>query len=50
MTALSCVALGVAFLVAVALLVFAGVLIGWVIPAILERAREARGAPPPNRD
>jgi hypothetical protein len=50
MTALSCVALGVAFLVAVALLVFAGILIGWVIPALIERAREARDAPPPNRD
>ena len=50
MTAISCVALGVAFLVAVGLLVFAGVLLGWVIPSIIERAREERGAPPPNRD
>jgi hypothetical protein len=50
MTALSCVALGVAFLVAVALLVLAGVLLGWVIPALIERARAERGAPPPNRD
>jgi len=50
MTALSCLGVGIAFVVAVALLVFAGFLLGWVIPALLERARERRGAPPPNRD
>ena len=50
MTALSCVAIGVAFLVAVGLLVFAGVLLGWVIPALIERARERGGVPPPSRD
>jgi len=49
MTALSCFALGIAFLVAVALLVLAGVLIGWVIPALIERAREEKRARPPNR-
>ena len=50
MTAISCVALGIAFLVAVALLVFAGFLLGWVIPALIERARAERAARPPNRD
>lgn len=32
MTALSCLALGFGFAVAVGLLVFAGVVIGWIIP------------------
>ncbi len=50
MTALSCVAIGVAFLVAVGLLVFAGVLAGWVIPALIERARARKGDPPGNTD
>ena len=50
MTALSCVAIGIAFLLAVGLLVFAGVLPGWVIPALIERARARKGAPPPNTD
>jgi len=31
-TALSCLAIGLGFVIAVALLVFAGVLIGWMIP------------------
>jgi hypothetical protein len=44
MTALSCVAIGIAFLVAVLLLVFAGALLGWVIPWLLERSR--RPEPP----
>jgi len=48
MTAISCVAIGIAFLLAVALLVLAGVLLGWVIPALIERRRRGRGAPPPN--
>ncbi|HEX5134743.1 MAG TPA: hypothetical protein VFW81_05070 [Thermoanaerobaculia bacterium] len=44
MTALSCLALGVAFVVAVGLLVFAGILIGWIVPALIERFRAAREA------
>lgn len=47
-TALSCLAIGLAFVLAVALLVFAGVMLGWVIPALIERARRQRDAPPPN--
>jgi hypothetical protein len=43
MTFLSCVAVGVAFLLAVGLLVFAGVLLGWYIPALIEQARRQRG-------
>jgi hypothetical protein len=39
MTALSCLALGFGFAVAVGLLVFASVVIGWVIP---QRRREPR--------
>lgn len=50
MTALSCLAIGVAFLLAVGLLVFAGVLLGWVMPELIERARRRRGAPPSHRD
>lgn len=50
MTALSCLGIGIAFFVAVALLVFAGFLLGWVVPAVIERVRERRGDPPPNRD
>jgi hypothetical protein len=50
MTAVSCLAIGLAFLVAVGLLVFAGFLLGWVMPAIIERARDRKGAPPPHRD
>lgn len=48
MTALSCVAIGIAFLLAVGLLVLAGVLLGWVIPALIERSRGRKDAPPPN--
>lgn len=48
MTALSCVAIGIAFVIAVALLVLAGVLLGWVIPAVIERSRDRKNAPPPN--
>lgn len=48
MTALSCVAIGIAFLLAVGLLVLAGVLLGWVIPALIERSRRRKDAPPPN--
>jgi shikimate kinase len=39
MTALSCLALGFGFAIAVGLLVFASVVIGWVIP---HRRREPR--------
>jgi len=42
MTVLSCLAIGVAFLVAVGLLVFAGVMLGWVIPRLWERSRGRR--------
>ena len=42
MTFLSCVAIGVAFLLAVGLLVFAGVLLGWYVPALIERAWRRR--------
>ncbi len=48
MTALSCVAIGIAFLLAVGLLVLAGVLLGWVIPSLIERSRRQKDAPPPN--
>ena len=48
MTALSCVAIGIAFLLAVGLLVLAGVLLGWVIPALIERSRRRKDASPPN--
>jgi len=47
-TVLSCLAIGLAFIVAVGLLVFAGVMLGWVLPALIERSRRAKGAPPPN--
>ena len=50
MTAISCVAIGVAFLLAVVLLIFAGVVLGWVIPSILERSRAAKGDPPRRTD
>jgi hypothetical protein len=51
MTALSCLALGTAFLLAVGLLVFAGVTLGWIFPDLLERwKRRSPGDPPPNRD
>jgi hypothetical protein len=49
MTFFSCLAIGLAFVIAVGLLVFAGVLLGWVLPAIIERRRAARGGPPANR-
>jgi hypothetical protein len=47
MTVLSCVAIGIAFLLAVGLLVFAGVLLGWYLPALIDRARRRRGEGPP---
>ncbi len=39
MTVLSCLAIGLAFLIAVGLLIFAGVVIGWLIPRMVERSR-----------
>jgi len=47
-TALSCLAIGFAFVVAVGLLVFAGVILGWILPALIERARRGKSDPPPN--
>ena len=49
MTALSCLALGIAFVVAVALLVLAGVLLGWIVPTLIERSRAARDAARQNK-
>ena len=43
MTFLSCLAIGIAFAVAVGLLVLAGVLLGWALPAAIERSRRLRG-------
>ncbi len=50
MTVLSCLGIGLAFAIAVGLLVFAGFMLGWVIPAVIERGRERRGGLPPNKD
>jgi hypothetical protein len=50
MTALSCLGIGIAFLVAVALLALAGVLLGWVLPAVIERAKARKDAVPPHTD
>jgi hypothetical protein len=49
MTLLSCIAIGLAFAIAVSLLVLAGVLIGWNLPRLLSWLR-ARGAPGSPRD
>ncbi|HEX9303721.1 MAG TPA: hypothetical protein VGA31_04635 [Thermoanaerobaculia bacterium] len=46
MTALSCLGIGIAFAIAVGLLVLAGVLLSWVLPALVERWRAARNVPP----
>src|SRR5215813_8096066 len=43
MTFLSCLSIGLAFLIAVALLIFAGVMLGWVLPTAFARSR--RGVP-----
>jgi Mg/Co/Ni transporter MgtE len=45
MTLLSCLLIGLAFLLAVFLLVTAGVLLGWVLPFLIERSREKRRDP-----
>lgn len=50
MTALSCLAIGIAFLVALALLILAAFLLGWVLPAVIERSKARKDAPPPNTD
>lgn len=50
MTLLSCLAIGFAFLIAVALLVFAGVMIGWFIPRLLERSRRGNRDASKDRD
>lgn len=42
MTFLSCLAIGIAFALAVSLLVLAGVLLGWALPAAIERSRRLR--------
>jgi hypothetical protein len=39
MTFLSCLGIGIAFAIAVALLVLAGVLLGWALPAAIARSR-----------
>jgi hypothetical protein len=47
MTYFSCLAIGVAFAIALGLLTLAGVLLGWFLPAWLERMRRSRGRRPP---
>jgi hypothetical protein len=49
MTLLSCLGIGIAFVIAVALLVLAGVLLGWLVPTIVERWRARRDRPPNKR-
>jgi hypothetical protein len=41
MTFLSCLGIGIAFLIAVCLLIFAGVMLGWVLPTAIARSRQA---------
>jgi uncharacterized membrane protein len=48
-TALSCLAIGFAFAVAVALLVFAGVAIGWLLPRRIRFRRLRNVRRPGNR-
>jgi hypothetical protein len=48
-TALSCLAIGLGFVIAVALLVFAGILIGWLIPRPRPGPRSPEEAPDPGR-
>ena len=50
MTFLSCLAIGVAFILAVALLAGAGFLLGWVLPAVIERSKARKDGSPPNTD
>ena len=49
MTALSCLGIGIAFLIAVALLILAGVLLAWILPTIIERWRTRRDRGPHTR-
>ena len=49
MTALSCLGIGIAFLIAVGLLIFAGVLLAWFVPNLIERWRTRRDRPPNTR-
>jgi hypothetical protein len=46
MTVLSCLAIGVAFVLAVALLLLAGFLLGWCVPGIFDRARRPESMAP----
>lgn len=46
MTLLSCLAIGLAFVIAVGLLVLAGVLLGWLAPRWIERLRAGSRTPP----
>jgi len=48
-TALSCLGIGIAFVIAVGLLVLAGVLLSWVLPALIDRWRASRNVPPAER-
>ena len=45
-TALSCLGIGIAFLIAVALLILAGVLLAWFLPVVIERWRTRHDRPP----
>ena len=49
MTLLSCLAIGLAFVIAVALLVFAGLAIAWMLPRLVARARAGRDPRGPDR-
>jgi len=49
MTTLSCLGIGIAFLIAVVLLIVAGVLLAWVLPTVIERWRTRRDRPPNTR-
>ena len=49
MTALSCLGIGIAFVIAVALLILAGVLLAWFLPVVIERWRTRRDRPPNTR-
>jgi hypothetical protein len=47
MTAVSCFAIGLGFVIAVGLLVFAGIVIGWLIPHPRRRRLKPREPPDP---
>jgi len=46
MTFVSCLAIGIAFVIAVGLLTTAGVVLGWLLPVWIERIKRGRGSPP----